>query len=156
MPEAVADGEEPSPIVPRHRLLVLVEIRHIGKRAWQASVFRRAQACPGSVLERAQAQGERKMLLVVDVLVVKDEHRVLVHPVVNGRHLVGGERFAQIDSLDLGGKARPDLSHLDRHCGASTRRGIRDHRYRIHFQPGERCRTLTHSPDHHSFYSPGV
>src|SRR4051812_8555580 len=64
------------------------------------------------MLQLAQSPREREVLLIGDVLIVKDEYRVLVHARVYGGHLVRGERPAQVNPLHLGGKARSNLTHL--------------------------------------------
>src|SRR5262245_27617884 len=114
MPEPVADREQPTAVVAGERLVVLVEIGHVGEGRGQPVVVGSAQARAGRVLELAEAARERELLIVVDVLIVEDQHRVLVHALVDRRHLVGGERLAGVQSLDLGGEAWPDLTRLER------------------------------------------
>src|SRR5438094_670239 len=115
VPEAVADGEEPAPVVAREHLMMLVEVRYVGERGRQAVLVRRPQARADRVLELAQAAAEGQLLGVVDALVAEHEHRVLVHPGVDRRHLVRRERLAEVEPLDFGGEARADLTRRDGH-----------------------------------------
>ena len=117
MPEAVADGEEPPPVVPRVHVVVLVEIGHVGEAGGQAVLVGGAEARADGVLDVPEALGEGELLLVVDVLVVKDEHRVLVHAGMDRVHLFLGQRLGHVHAFNLGGEARPDLSCGDGHGG---------------------------------------
>jgi hypothetical protein len=115
VPETVADGEEPPPIVPRVHAIVLVEIGDVGERRRQAVLVRRAQAGPDRVLDLPQAPGEGELLLVAQRLIVEHEHGVAVHAVVDPCDLLLGERLGQVDAVDLGGEAWTDLAGLDGH-----------------------------------------
>ena len=81
MPQAVADREQPPPVVAGERLVVLVEVRDIGK-CRRETVFARARRrlVPIAKLDLAEAAGEGKLLLVIDVLIAEDEDSVFVHP----------------------------------------------------------------------------
>src|SRR6266540_4144558 len=85
MPEPVAEAEEPPPILPGEDLVVLVEIGHVGKGGGEAVLVRCAQARADGVLDLSQAPGESELLLVVDALIVEDEHGIAIHAGVNGR-----------------------------------------------------------------------
>ena len=64
------------------------------------------------MLELAEAPAEGKLLLVVERLIVEDEHREFVHAGVDGGHLVAAERLSKVDVVDFGGEARADLTRL--------------------------------------------
>ena len=49
---------------------------------------------------------------VGEALVVKHQHRVLVHSGVNCTDLTGGKRLRKIDAGNLSGKARSDLANF--------------------------------------------
>ena len=61
--------------------------------------------------------GEGELLLVVELLVVEDEHGVLVHAGVDGRDLVRGQRLGQVDAFHFRGEARADLAGDHGHGG---------------------------------------
>ncbi len=123
MPEAIAEAEQPAPVVAREHVLVLVQVRDVGKRGGQPQLVGRAQAGADGVLDVTQAAREGQLLLVVERLVVEDQHRVAVHAGVDLRDLLGGERAGQVETVDLGGEAGPDLAKRDAHRGASWRFG---------------------------------
>ena len=66
-----AETEQPAAIVTREHLLVLVEIRHVGKRRRQPQLVRPAQAGADGVLDLAEAPREGELLLVVELLVME-------------------------------------------------------------------------------------
>ena len=115
MPQAIAEPEQPSPVVAGEHLLVLVEVRHVGERRGQSQLVGRPQAGADGVLDLAQATREGQLLLVVELLVVEDQHGVTVHAGVDGRDLVRGERPGQVETIDFRGEARPDLAKGDGH-----------------------------------------
>ena len=55
---------------------------------------------------------EGELLVVGEALVVKHQHRVLVHSGVNCTDLTGGKRLRKIDAGNLSGKARSDLANF--------------------------------------------
>ncbi len=115
MPQPVADREQAPAVVERHRPVVLVEVRDIGKGGRQAVFVGRAQAGVQRQLDLAQTAGKGELLLVVDVLIVEHQHRVSVHAGMDVGDLGGGQRLAHVDALDLAGKARADLADGDGH-----------------------------------------
>ncbi len=52
-------------------------------------------------------------------LVVKDQHGVPIHPRLDRPDLVGAERPAEVDPLDLAREQRVELANRDRHGQAS-------------------------------------
>ena len=115
VPEAIADGEQPPPVIACERLVVLVEIGHVREGRWQAMILGRAQAGADRVLDVAETLREGELLLVVDVLVVKDQHRVLVHAGVDGVGIGLGQRLRYVDAVDLACEAGADLADRDGH-----------------------------------------
>ena len=95
----------------------LIEVGDVGEGGGQAQLLRRAQARADRVLDLAQAAGEGELLRVVDLLVVEHQHGVPVHPGVDGRDVLGGQRLGHVDALDFGGEARADLAGADGHGG---------------------------------------
>jgi hypothetical protein len=117
MPQTVAEGEQPPPVVAGEHLVVLVEIGHVGKGGGQTQSPRLAQARADRVLDLPQTAGEGELLLVVDRLVVEHEHRVPVHSGMDRRHLIRGQRLGHVDAFHFGGEARADLASDDGHWG---------------------------------------
>src|SRR4029453_105634 len=101
-----------------HRRLPMAKSR---RRASRAEVFLfwsgvgAAQARVRGLLELAQALGEGELLVVGDVLIMENQHRVLVHAGVNRRHLVCSQGLGHVDAFDLGGEAQTDLAGDDGH-----------------------------------------
>src|SRR5215211_5644803 len=79
VPQAVADREQTSPIIAGEWLVVLVEIRDIGKGRRQTVFAGSAQARADRQLDLAEAAGKGELLLVVDMLIAEDKDGVLVH-----------------------------------------------------------------------------
>src|SRR6516225_12147756 len=71
VPEPVPDGEEPSPILPSERLVVLVEVGYVGEGRGEAILVSCAQPRADGFLELAQAPREGELPCVVDELVVE-------------------------------------------------------------------------------------
>ena len=88
VPEAVADGELPAPVVGGERLAVPVEVRHIRECRRQPMIFRPPQSDADRLLDRAEASRERELLLVGQVLAAEDQDRVGVHCLVDGLDVV--------------------------------------------------------------------
>src|SRR5262245_4948585 len=84
MPEAVADGEQATPVLACKGFVVSVEIGNVGKGRRQAILLRSPQAGADGKLDLAQALREGELLLVGEPLPVKDEDCVAVHSPVNG------------------------------------------------------------------------
>src|SRR6476661_5596720 len=118
VPQAVADREQPPPIVAGERLVVLVEVRDIGKRRWETVFARQAQARPDRQLDLAETAGEGELLLVIDVLIAEDEDSVPVHTGMNVGDLFRRERPAHVDAFDLTGETWADLADPDGHWRA--------------------------------------
>ncbi len=115
MPQAIADGEQPAPVLAREGCVVLVEVGDVGEGRGQARLIGRPQAGADGVLDVAQALGEGELLGVVDLLVVEYQHGIPVHAGVDRRHLVRCQRLAHVDALDFAREAGPDLADGDCH-----------------------------------------
>ena len=114
MPEPIANGEKPAAIVVSEGLIVLIEIGHIRERRRQSIFVRRAKTGADGLFQLPETVAESELLFVGEALVVKHQHRVLVHSGVNCTDLTGGKRLRKIDAGDLSSKARSDLANF--HC----------------------------------------
>ena len=81
----------------------------------QALVLRLGDVAAARVLERAEVERERHLLLVGEVLVVEHQHGILVHAGLDGRHVLRRQRLAHIDARNLAEKKRMKLADRDRH-----------------------------------------
>ena len=118
MPQAVADGEQPAPVVACEGRIVPVEVGDVGEGRGQPVVLRGPQARTDGMLEVAQALGEGELLGIVDLLVVEHEDRVGVHAGMDGGHLRGRERLTHVETVDLGGEGGAERADGERHVGA--------------------------------------
>ena len=103
MPEPIANGEKPA-IVVGEGLIVLIEIGHIRERRRQSIFVRRAQTGADGLFQLPETAAESELLIVGEALVVKHQHRVLIHSGVNCTDLTGGKRLRKIDAGNLSGK----------------------------------------------------
>src|SRR5262245_18575098 len=117
MPEAVADGEQATPVVAGKGFVVSVEIGNVGEGRRQAILLRSPQAGADGKLDFAQALREGELLLVAKTLVVENEHRVTIHYRVDGSNIRRRQGLRQIDAIDLGCEAGADLGHAKAHEG---------------------------------------
>ena len=102
MPEVVAQLEEPHPVLGRHDLAVLVQVGEIRDVGAEPMILALADMAGGLVsLQLAEVQREGKLLLVREVLAVKDEHGVLVHPRIDRRHLLATHRPGDVNPRHL-------------------------------------------------------
>src|SRR4029453_15196364 len=108
VPEAVAQGEETRARVAGEHLVVRVDVGHVREGGGQT--VRLPQAGADGVLDLAEAQRERELLLLGDGAAVEHQHRVLVHRGVDVLRVSRGEGSGEIEALDLRGEARADLS----------------------------------------------
>ena len=112
MPEPIANGEKPAAIVVGEGLIVLIEIGHIRERRRQSIFVRRAKTGADGLFQLPESAAESELLIVGGALVVKHQHRVLVHSGVNCADFTGGKRLYKIDAGDLCGKARSNLANF--------------------------------------------
>ena len=70
-----------------------------GPRRWSS----RLRMWPAAlvVLELAEIERERDLLLVREVLIAKDEHGIRIHPRLDRRHVHGADRFGDVQPRDL-------------------------------------------------------
>ena len=115
VPEHVAEIEQAHARVARQRLAVAAEIRHVVPPGLQALVLGLGDVAAAGVFERAEVAAERHLLLVGDLLVVEHEHRVAIHPRLDPRHLVGGERPADVDAGHFAHEHGMDLADGQTH-----------------------------------------
>ena len=90
MPQQIAQIEHALTIVPVQNAMVGVQIGHIGHFRAKTPVFRLCDvAGRARQLQRAKISTERELLVVGDVLVMKHQNRIFVHPGVNRRDILG-------------------------------------------------------------------
>jgi hypothetical protein len=116
MPQPVAQLEEPLAIVGRDDLAILVEVGEIGDSLTEAG-FRRLADCAGPLLdlERTEIPREGDLLLIGDVLVVKNQHTVAIHRILDGDSVLAADRLGEVDARRLSSKDRMELPDGDRH-----------------------------------------
>ena len=115
MPQPVADREQATPIVARKRLVVLVQVGDVGKCRRQPIVLGSPQTGADGKLDRAEGSREVELLLVREILIVKDQRGVPVHSGVNCGNRRGRQGFGEIKPVDLADEARSDLTDRNRH-----------------------------------------
>src|SRR6185295_9922563 len=98
-------------------LVVAVQVRHIGERSRQPVVRGGAQRIAHRVFQWAERAGEGEVLLVRERLVMEDQYRVTVHPVMDLIHLRWRQGLADVDALDLGADVGRYRTELDGHGG---------------------------------------
>jgi len=115
MPQLVAEIEHAAAVVARQQLAVLVEIGDVGHVEGQPTLAILHDMTAGDALDLAEIAAEGELLLVGDRLVVEYQDGVAVHGSLDRRRLLGGERLAQIDAVDLADEDRMDLPNGDAH-----------------------------------------
>ena len=110
MPQPVAEIEHAAAVVARQRLAVLVEVRDVDHAGLEAQLVRLGDVTAERALDLAEVLGEFDLLVVGDVLVAKDQHRVAVHAGVDRFGLFTGQRLPEIDPGHLAGEDRMDLA----------------------------------------------
>jgi hypothetical protein len=117
MPELVAEIEQPPPIVAGKRPIVMPEVGNVVHQRIEPLFVRLGDVAAGGILDLAEIAGEGDLLLVGDILIVKDEHGVTIHPPVDCRDTVARQRLPQIDTRHLADKDRVDLTNGNSHRG---------------------------------------
>src|SRR4030095_14549721 len=83
-------------------ILLAIQVREIGAARAEAMVLALADVAGALVvLELAEIQRERDLLLVREVLIAKDEHGIRIHPRLDRRHVHGADRFGDVQPRDL-------------------------------------------------------
>ena len=67
------------------------------------------------VFDFPKVSSEGQLLFIGDVLVMKNQHRVTIHPLVDRIDICGREWLAEIDTLHLADKVRMELADRDSH-----------------------------------------
>src|SRR5260221_10189753 len=93
----------------------MTEIGNIVHQRIEPLFVRLGDVAAGRILDLAEIAGEGDLLLVGDVLVVKDQYRVAVHPGVDRRDIVARQRLPQINPRDLADKDRVTLTNGNGH-----------------------------------------
>ena len=120
MPQHVAEAEQPPPVLARHDLAVLAEVRDVGDFGRQPPVFVAPYIGVGE-FQRAEIAAEGELLRVVNLLVGKDQHGKFVHARDDLADLPLGHGVAQVDAGNLAGEERAvdrvDRADLQSHVG---------------------------------------
>src|SRR5258705_8917151 len=102
MPEPITELEKPDAILGRHDLALAIQVRKIRDARAEAMVLALADVAGALViLELAEIERERDLLLVREVLITKDEHGIRIHPRLDRRHVRGADRFGDVQPRDL-------------------------------------------------------
>ena len=118
MPQPVAEIEHAAAVVARERLALLVEVRDVDHPGLEAELMRLGDVAAECAFDLAEVLRERDLLVVGDVLVVEDQHRVAVHAGIDRGRLLAGQRLRQIDTGHLAGEHGMDLA--DREHGRAS------------------------------------
>src|SRR6185369_3104321 len=104
MPQAVAKVEQMGAVILRQRLAVLAEVGDVVEAGCQPVVFLLGHGAAARMFALAEIQCKRQLLLVGDVLVVKQQHGIFVHAGFD----VGRLMRRAVVPLDLPKKLLPD------------------------------------------------
>src|ERR1700730_18898338 len=124
MPQAIAEVEQMGTVTARQRLAVLAEVGNVVQSGGEPVIFLLGDGAAARVLALAEIEGKGQLLLVIDVLVAEQQHRIFVHAGLDIGGLLRRQRLSQIDAGDLAEKMRMKLPDRDRH-GVSPERGER-------------------------------
>jgi hypothetical protein len=119
MPELVAQVEHPPPVVARQRLVVLVEVGHVGQFRRQTAVGVGGDVAVPRPLDLAEIAAVGDLLVVGEALVVEHQDRVAVHARFDSRGLLGRKRLGDVDAGHLTHEKRVQLADFHAHGGAS-------------------------------------
>jgi hypothetical protein len=115
MPQLVAEVEQTAAIVARQRLVIVAEVRHVVDQRIEPLLLRPGHIAAGRVLDLTEIAAERDLLLVGNILAMKHQDRIAVHPGLDCHGFIGRESPAQIDPRDLADEDRMDLPDRDNH-----------------------------------------
>src|SRR3954462_10117525 len=115
MPELVAQVEQPAAVIASQRTMIRAQMRDIVHQ-WMKPLFvRLGDIAASGILDFTEVAAERDLLLVNNVLVVKDEDGITVHPGLDRLDIGARQRRSQIDPGHLADKNRVDLADSNRH-----------------------------------------
>jgi len=122
MPEAITELEEPHAILGGHDLAVLIEVGEVRDAGTEAMILRFPDVTERRVvLQGAEVEGERDLLLVGEGLLAEDEDGVPVHARLDGRHLLAADGARGVDARDIAGERALQRADGDGHEGFSAR-----------------------------------
>src|SRR5262249_40829303 len=122
VPEAIAELEEPHPILGRHDLAVLVQVGEVRDARTKAMILGLPDMAGRLVvLQRAEVEGERDLLLVGESLVAEDEDGVPIHARLDGRHVFAADGPSDVDARDEAGERAAERLDGDGHDRFSAR-----------------------------------
>src|SRR5215831_11806373 len=114
VPHPSAQLETPSPAFLGPDLVFEIEIGNIGNFLTDAQ--RRVLAMhPNRYIEQAEMARKIEMLVLREMLIGEDQHRVFRKSIVDGGVIGWLDRLRQIDIADLSGKTRRDRKNCDGH-----------------------------------------
>src|SRR5271166_4471870 len=114
MPEPVAQLEHTQPAFLAPELVVVIEVRNVGKFLTQAQP-RFAAIDRNRSLERTEPAREIEMLVRRQMLIRKDQDRVFRERFLDGEEIGGFDRLRRVDIANLGDKARGDRADVGSH-----------------------------------------
>src|SRR6476660_3898221 len=124
MPQAIAEIEQMGAVILRQRLAVLAEVGDVVEAGCQPVVFLLGDGAAARMFALAEIQSERQLLLVGDVLVVKQQHGIFVHAGFDVGRFLRRQGLAQIDARNLAEEMRVKLPDRDRHGVLLKRRAV--------------------------------
>jgi len=101
MPELIAKIEKAAPVVRIHDLMGLGEVGNIGKLDGEPAILRLGDIATDRKFDLAEIAAERNLLLIRQLLVMKDQDSVAIHARFDRIDVGFGERLAEIDITDL-------------------------------------------------------
>ena len=117
MPESISEIEHAFTVIRTEGLVMPIKIGDIRHQRVEAAFVLLGDIADGAwALQGAEITTEFLLLLICNVLVVKNQNAIFIHPGLDGRNLVGVERVFQIDALDFAAKHRMKWSNVNGHC----------------------------------------
>ena len=108
MPQPIAQRIETPPIVPRERLVISVEVRHIGERRIETQLLRLGDRIAARVFQVTEIQRERQLRFVGQMLVAKHQHGVAIHARLDRCAFVARDRSRDVHAGHLAREFRHD------------------------------------------------
>ena len=115
MPQAIAQIEQPLPVVTGEDLMVPVQVRHISERGAQAALTGFGDIAADGVLDVSEVLAEGHLLIVAQGLVTKQQHGVAVQARLDGGHLLRCDGLRDIHAAHLGKEIRRCAGDGDAH-----------------------------------------
>src|SRR5581483_7729839 len=115
MPQHVAEVKQALAAVAGERPAILAEVGDVVHPDHQPLVLGLGDVAAARILDGAEVDGERHLLLVGQLLAGKHQHGILVHAGLDGRHVRGRNGLADVDARNLADENGMELADADRH-----------------------------------------